>query len=160
MLATCLPLAIGQTSTSASLASNLGMEVVVENYTTVAGMTTFRLVKSSAAITAARNVVVIYGAPAANTVSAVAGAAAVNGTIAGVAVLPAADVATLTYFWVARHGPITASAAAAVAAGAALATHGTAGELDDTTVTFDTKCAEALAAIGSQTTGIVYMCLP
>lgn len=156
----CLPLAIGQTSTNASLASLLGQEVEVENYTTVKGMTTFRLVKSSAAIASCQNMMMIYGAPASNTVSAVSGAAAVNGTLAGVAQLPSTGVADATYFWVARKGPITASAAAAVVAGAALATHGTLGELDDTTVTFDTKCAEALALIGSQTTGIVYMCLP
>lgn len=160
MLATCLPLAIGQTSTNASLASLVGMEVVVENYTTVLGFTTFRLVKSSAAITSAQNNVVIYGAPASNTVSAVSGAAAVNGTVAGVAVLPSANVADATYFWVARRGPITATTAAAVAAGAALATHGSAGALDDTTVTYDTRVGNALAAIGSATTGIVNMALP
>jgi hypothetical protein len=155
-----LPLAIGQTSTSASLASLLGTEVTVQNYTTVPGLTTFRLVKSSTAIASCQNMVVIFGAPAAQTVSAVAGAAAVNGTIAGVAVIPSTGVATLTYFWVARRGPITASAAAAVAAGAGLATAGALGELDDATVTYDTRCANALAAIGSQTTGIVNMALP
>jgi hypothetical protein len=160
MALTCLPLAIGQTSTNAALASLIGLEVPVENLTSVPGITWCRLVKSSAAISAANANVVIYGSPAAGTVSAVSGAAAVNGTIAGVAILPSANVADATYFWVARRGPVTATTAGAVVAGAALATHGSAGALDDTTVTYDTRCGSALAAIGSATTGIVNMALP
>ncbi len=160
MTATALPLAIGATSTSASLASLLGMEVTVQNHTSVAGMTTFRLVKSSAAITAANANVVIYGAPAANTVSAVSGAAAVNGLVAGVAVLPSANVADATFFWVARRGMVTATAAGAIAAGAAIATHGAAGGVDDTVVTYDTRIGSALAAIAGAGTGVINMALP
>ncbi len=139
-------LPIGQTSTSSYYAPLVG-SVHQE------GATVYMLVKSSGAITAAQNAMLLFDSTGYLTylTSAVSGAAAVSGTLAGVAQLPSADVATLTYFWVARRGPATITVAGAIAAGAVLATHGTAGALDDTTVTYDTACGRAMNAIASGT---------
>jgi hypothetical protein len=149
-------LAIGQTSTNASLASLLGTIYTPDS------KTYYMLVKTGAAITAAQNVCLKWKTAGQGTyiVDAVTGAAAVAGTVAGVAQTPAADVADATYLWVARQGPVTATTNGAVAAGAPLATHGTAGKLDDTTLTYDTCVAYAMDAIGSATTGTVRMTLP
>jgi hypothetical protein len=146
-------LPIGQTSTSSVYAPLVGTIHCEDN-------TTYMLVKSSGAITAAQNAMLIWdtGNVSSYLVDAVSGAAATLGTLAGVAQLPSADVATLTYFWVARRGPATITVAGAIAESAVLATHGTAGALDDTTVTYDTACARAMNAIASGT-GTAYLLL-
>ncbi len=148
-------LPIGQTSTSSVYAPLVGTIHQVDN-------TTYMLVVSSAAVTAAQNCMLIWTTGSVNTykVNALAGAAATTGTLAGIAQLPGADLATLTYFWVARKGPVTATTTAAVAESAVLACHGASGTLDDTTVVYNTACAYAMNAIASATTGTVYLTLP
>jgi hypothetical protein len=151
-------LAIGQTTTNASLKSLLGTIYTPDS------KTYYMLVISDSAgtISAAQNVCLKWktGGEATYVVDAVTGAAAGAGTVAGVAQLPGTDVAASTLFWVARQGPVTATTNGAVAAGAPLSTHGTAGKLDDTTLTYDTCVAYAMDAIGSATTGTVRMTLP
>lgn len=150
-------LAIGQTSTNASLASLLGTIYTPDS------KTYYMLVKcDTSAITAAQNVCVKWktGAQGTYVVDAVTGAAAVSGTVAGVAQLPSTAAPASGYFWVARQGPVTATTAGSVGAGAPLATHSTAGALDDTTVTYDTTVAYAMDAISGATTGTVRMALP
>jgi hypothetical protein len=151
------PLAIGQTSTNASLESLLGAIYTPDS------RTYYMLVKSfTSAITAAQNVMLIWKSGSADNyvVDAVSGAAAVKGTCAGIAQLSTTAAPASSYFWVARQGPVTATTADAVAAGAALATHGAAGAVDDTTVTYATQIGVALDAIGSATTGTILLDLP
>lgn len=154
---TIVPLAIGATSTSASLAPLVGTSVVQ-------GKTTYYLVKTdTAAISAAANVCLKFktGSAASFLVDAVTGAAALAGTVAGVPQLPTGVTAApaSSYLWVATYGPITATTAGAVAAGVGVATHSTAGAVDDTTVTFDTRIGYAPDAIGSATTGTIFLTL-
>lgn len=145
-------LPIGSTSTSGVYADLVGTEITVDK-------TTYCLVKSSAAISDANTMVLLWDSWGSFTVNAVSGAAAERPTCAGFAVLPSADVATGTYFWVAVRGPVTATTAAAVAKEVPLATHGTAGNVDDTTVTASTTIAYSMDAIGSGTTGTVWAAL-
>lgn len=152
-----VPLAIGATSTSAALAPHVGTSVVQ-------GTTTYCLVKTdTAAIAAARNVCLKFktGSAASFVVDAVTGAAALAGTVAGVPQLPTGVTAApaSSYLWVATYGPITATTAGAVAAGVGVATLGSAGAVDDTTVTFDTRIGYAPDAIGSATTGTIFLTL-
>lgn len=151
-------LPIGQISTNGALASLLGSTVWQ-------GKTQYMLVKcDTAAITgAATNVLKWKTGQAASgfIVDAVATAALAAGMCAGIPQLPTGTttLALSTYCWVARRGPVTALTAGAVVAGVGLAVHGAAGSLDDTTVTYDTVVARATDAIGSATTGTVYMLL-
>lgn len=152
-------LAIGQTSTNGALASLVGTIYTPDS------KTYYMLVKvDTSAITAAANVCVKWKTGGVSTyiIDAVTGAAAVAGTVAGICQLPSGVTAAplSAYLWVARQGPVTATTAGAVAAGAPLATHGAAGKLDDTTLTYDTCVAYAMDAIGSATTGTVFMTLP
>jgi hypothetical protein len=161
-------LPIGAISTSASLAGLLGTELevlstnlpgVTASLVPIGSVTRVKLVRASAAIASSANVAILWTTDASTgTVSAVTGAAAVKGTVAGFAILPSGTtgVSSGDYFWVAIRGPVLATTAGAVAAGAALATHSTAGAVDDTTVVFNTVVARAMAAIGSATTGVIY----
>ena len=159
-------LPIGSTSSSSALAGVLGIEQevlstklpgVTASLVPPGSITRIKLVKASGAISAAQNVALLWTTDASTgTVGAVTGAAAVTGTVAGIAILPSANATSGDYFWVAIRGPVLATTAGAVAAGAPLATHSTAGALDDTTVTYATVVARAMAAIGSATTGVVY----
>lgn len=161
-----LPLPVGQSSTNAALAPLVGMEIDVPSTAlgtvvgAVGGVTTLKLVKSSAPITAANAFCVLWDAAESNTVGAITGAAADRATVAGVAILPSANVATATFFWVARRGPVLATSVGTITAKTALATHGAAGGLDDATVTDATRIAFSTAAIGAATTGVVIMVLP
>ncbi len=151
-------LPIGQTSTNAALASLLGTTVWQ-------GKTQYMLVKvdTSAIAAAATNVLKFKTGQAATgfIVDALATAALAAGMCAGIPILPSGVTAApaSSFCWVARRGPVTALAAGAVAAGVGLAVHAAAGSLDDTTVTYDTVVARATDAIGSATTGVVYMLL-
>jgi hypothetical protein len=151
-------LPIGQTSSNGALASLLGTTVWKNGVQ-------YMLVKcDTAAITAGATNVIKWKTGQAATgfiVDAVATAALAAGACAGIPILPTGVTAVplSSYVWVARRGPVTALTAGAVAAGLGLAVHGAAGSLDDTTVTYDTVVARALDAIGSATTGTVYMLL-
>jgi hypothetical protein len=147
-------LPLGQTSTSAFYDAHLGRKLEV------AGVT-YRLMKSKTAVTAAQNNVCIFTVGSANSwhIGAISGAAALRGTVAGIPQLPSADLADETYCWVARAGLVTATTAAAIAAGKGLATHGAAGAVDDTTVTYETQIGFATDAIGSATTGTILLAL-
>lgn len=150
-------LPIGQVSTNGALAPLLGSTVW-------SGLTQYMLVKSdTAAITSAANVFLKWKSGSAGTyvVDAVTGAAALAGTVAGIPQLPSGvtTLAASSYVWVARRGPATGTTAGAVTAGIGLATHSTAGAVDDTTVTYDTVVARAMDAIGSATTGTIYVLL-
>jgi hypothetical protein len=144
-------LPIGQTSTSDYYAEMVGTEIKV-------GKTTYCLVKSSAAISDADDAVVLWDSFASFTVDAVSGAAAVRATCAGIAQIPGTDIADDTYFWVAVRGPVTGTTAGAVTKETHLATHGSAGALDDTTVTDETTVAYSMDSVGSGTTATVWAC--
>lgn len=160
-------LPVGAIGTSASLAGALGTEIEVPS-TVLPGVTAslvppgsitrVKLVKASAAIASSANAALLWTTDASTgTVNAVTGAAAVTGTVAGFAILPTGvtGVSSGDYFWVAIRGPVLGTTAAATAAGAALATHSTAGAVDDTTVAYNTVVAFGMAAIGSATTGVI-----
>lgn len=160
-------LPIGSIGTSTSLDGLKGVEVevlstklpgVTASLVPAGSITRCKLVKASATIASSANVAVLWTTDASTgNVSAVSGAAAVTGTVAGFAILPSGTtgVSSGDYFWVAIRGPVLATTAGAVAAGAALATHSTAGAVDDTTVAYNTVVAYAMAAIGSATTGVI-----
>jgi len=146
-------LPIGQTSTNAVFASSVGTLAVVN------GVTYRLMISDTAAITLAANNFCKFktGSAATYVVDAVTGAAAIRGTVAGIPQLPSGVTtwALSTYAWVARAGRVTGTTAGAVAVGVGLATHSTAGAVDDTTVTYDTVIARAPTAIGSATTGVL-----
>lgn len=170
-----LALVPGQTSTSGSLDALLGRERSVEDLTLtspgnnglavtgVRGTSVLKLVKASSTLTATPGACIGWnsGDPTANTVTAVAAAAADTATVAGFALLPSGttSVAAGTYFWVVRRGPVAVTTNGAVTATTRLAVHSTAGALDDTTVTSDTNVANSMASTSGAAVTVVYATL-
>lgn len=116
------------------------------------GKTQYILVKASGVIAAAAGKVLAWDDASAGTVDAVAGAAATKGEVAGV--VPSnfvGGIASGDYLVLERAGISTINVAGAVAAAAALAVHGAAGAVDDTTVTDATTIAWANVAAASGT---------
>ena len=145
----------GQSSTSTSLEPLLGIEVEVPTrdlgITTGAPLfanTRLKLVKASAAIASSNKLFLLWTATtgsSASTVSAIAGAAAVRATVAGVALLPGTGAASGDYFWVAVRGPAVVTCPGVVATNTSITTDA-AGKPTVTGITFDTLVGQTILA--------------
>lgn len=166
------PFTVGQLTTDPSAAGLLGREIqiVIQSGSALAnaltmpgGETVFKLVKADGAISCTPGQVVLWTTTTGSTTNsctALAGAAAVTGTIAGFAMLPTGttSIPSGSYFWVARRGPCPAAYGAAAVAQTALATVAT-GNVDDTGATFDTKIAVSFGTVAGAGLGVAYAAL-
>jgi len=103
----------------------------------------YQLVKATGAITGAK-LFVQFSAAGAETseVDAVTGVAETRGAVAGLVDADQGVLASGDYFFVQRTGRgIATTSASSIAAQVAIATHGTAGKIDDATVTYATAIA-------------------
>jgi hypothetical protein len=165
-------LPVGQSSTNTALEPLVGIEQTVLSSTlpglsTLAGtafpkfaQTTIKLVKTSAALTASNKLFLIWTATTGSGtgyVGAIAGAAAVNGAVAGVALQPADDIATATYFWVAVEGPALVTCPGIIAQGVAVTTD-SAGKPTTTGAVFTSYLAKILVATTAADCAISVCC--
>ena len=137
-----LPFPLGSFSTNASIASFLGKRFSVDGVG-------YMMVVSSGSITAA-NLFLQWGDAAAFSVDAVGGAAEVKGAIAGLGITGQDAIVSGDYSFVIRRGlgDATTSTTGLVKE-VAIATHGTAGKIDDLTVTYATAIAHTIEAQAS-----------
>lgn len=163
---------VGQITTDPSSAGLLGREVQLvipsgsaqaNGVTLPGGETVCKLVQASSAISCTPGQVVLWTATTGsgtNQCASLAGAAAVSGTIAGLALLPTGTttIPINSYFWVVRRGPAPAAYGAAAVAQTALATVAT-GNVDDTGATFDTKIAVSIGTVAGAGLGAAYVLL-
>lgn len=136
-----LPFPIG------SVRTNVDANLVGEVFSV--GDKAYMLVKSTGSITGAGLFVQFADAEAA-TVDAVTGAAEVKGAVAGLCDSAQVAIVSGDYFFVQRKGRGTATTATTgLVAQVAVATTGTAGKIDDATVTYATAIAWTTAAQAS-----------
>ena len=157
------PLMPGDVTTSVSVDGHRGRQRTIEDLlfktpmlgglsvTAIHGTSVLRLVKCSSTFSCAPGAVVLFNDATANTVQALAGAAADKATVAGFALLPpgTTSITTGQYFWVVCNGPTIAIANATFSALTELAVKGASGGIDASTVTTATTVAWSLGAAGS-----------
>lgn len=159
---------VGQLTTDASSAGLLGREVQIvlagtpaaNGLTLPGGETIAKLVKADATIACTPGQVLLWTATTGSTTNsctALAGAAAVIGTVAGFALLPTGttSIPSGSYFWVARRGPTPCAYGAAVVAQTAVAVLAT-GNVDDAGQTFDTVVASSFGTVAGAGLGSAY----
>ena len=149
------PLVPGKVSTYAALAGDVGKRYNIDGIEYV-------LVDITGSITVVGGDFLEWADPALGTVNGLADAAETISNVAGMVPIGVTDtsLADGDYLLLARRGCVEAKTAAATAAGAALAIHGAAGLLDDTTVTANTTVAYGFDAAGAAATITVFLALP
>ncbi len=137
-----LPFGLAAVSTDAENAQRLGNRYTVDGVEYI-------LVVSSGTITAA-NLFIQWGDAEANSCDAVAGAAEVKGAVAGLGITAQAAIVSGDYFFLIRRGRGDATTSTTgLVKEVAIASHGTAGKVDDLTVTYATAIAVTVEAQAS-----------
>lgn len=148
----CLPIQPDDVSTDTHLAADLGKMWQVEGVQYI-------LVKTASALTAPAGKFVLWDTTTANSVGALAGAAATKVTVAGlVPSVVVGNVAIGSYILLIRNGFAQATYVGAVTANTNVAIHAGPG-LDDTTVTQATTVGQSQIAVAGASTARVYVSL-